>query len=51
VKRLEKNFPDEIIARGEVVMHRKDFENFKQRTNQKNLKTYANPRNVAAGFN
>ncbi|HRR95006.1 MAG TPA: NAD-dependent DNA ligase LigA [Candidatus Paceibacterota bacterium] len=49
VKRLEKNFPDEIIARGEVFMHRKDFEALNKEQIKKNLKPYANPRNVAAG--
>ncbi len=49
IKRLEKNFPDEIVARGEVFMHRKDFEELNKEQIKKHLKPYANPRNVAAG--
>lgn len=49
VKHLEKDFPREIVVRGEVFMHRKDFEDLNKEQIRKKLKPYANPRNVAAG--
>jgi len=49
VARLEKNFPREIIARGEVFMNRKDFEALNKEQVKKHQKPFANPRNAAAG--
>ena len=49
VARLEKNFPKEIVARGEVFMNRKDFEALNKEQIKKHQKPFANPRNAAAG--
>lgn len=46
---IRKNFPAEIIVRGEVFMNKKDFEKLNVKQGKSNTKTYANPRNVAAG--
>ncbi len=39
----------EIEIRGEVYMEKKDFEKFNRELEKKGQKTYANPRNLAAG--
>ena len=47
---VKKNgFPEEIIVRGEVFLDRKEFERINKEQNKKGEKTYANPRNLAAG--
>ena len=43
------NHPDNIEVRGEVFMSHKDFESLNQRAIKNNEKTFANPRNAAAG--
>ena len=43
------NHPDVIEVRGEVFMSHKDFEILNQRAIKDNEKTFANPRNAAAG--
>lgn len=49
VKKIEKNFPKKIVARGEVIMHKKELERLNQEQIKKGLKPFANPRNAAAG--
>jgi len=51
---IESNLKDKIEkgrveVRGEVYMGRKDFENFNRKLQRQREKTYANPRNLAAG--
>ncbi len=43
------NHPDSIEVRGEVFMSHKDFESLNQNAIKNNEKTFANPRNAAAG--
>lgn len=48
--KLQGNYiPDLIEVRGEVLMLKKDFEQLNQRQIAQNQKTFANPRNAAAG--
>lgn len=47
--KLEKNFPKELVIRGEVFLNKKDFEKLNAQQSKRGLKTYANPRNLAAG--
>lgn len=46
---LNKNWPKEIVLRGEVFMSKKEFERVNKELENKGEKTYANPRNLAAG--
>ncbi len=46
---LDKEFPDELIVRGEVFISKKEFERINKEQEKKGLKIYANPRNIAAG--
>ena len=41
--------PPHLVVRGEVFINRKDFERMNKEQHAKGEKTYANPRNVAAG--
>lgn len=41
--------PNEIIVRGEVFLNKKEFENINKELEKRGEKTYANPRNLAAG--
>jgi DNA ligase (NAD+) len=41
--------PRHLVARGEVYMNKKDFENLNRRQEKNREKTFANPRNAAAG--
>jgi len=41
--------PKELIVRGEVFLSLKDFKRINKEQEKKGLKTYANPRNLAAG--
>jgi DNA ligase (NAD+) len=47
--RLVGKFPRELIVRGEVFLNTKDFERINRDLEKKKEKTYANPRNLAAG--
>jgi DNA ligase (NAD+) len=44
-----KNIPDSIEVRGEVFMRHDDFKKINQKALDKGEKTFANPRNAAAG--
>ncbi len=41
--------PRELVVRGEVFLTKKEFDKINKEQERKNLKFYANPRNVAAG--
>ena len=45
----EKNVPNMVAVRGEVIMHIKDFENFNKMLVERGEQPLANPRNAAAG--
>ena len=44
-----ENVPDVLEVRGEVIMHREDFEALNRRQTAEGQKTFVNPRNAAAG--
>lgn len=46
---LQGDFPDVLEVRGEIYMPRSGFEAMNQQLAAKGLKTFANPRNAAAG--
>ena len=46
---INKHFPKKMIIRGEVFLNKKDFERLNKEQEKSGEKTYANPRNVAAG--
>lgn len=46
---LGEDWPDVLEARGEIFMPRKGFDALNQRARSKGEKTFANPRNAAAG--
>ena len=48
-KRLEKDFPRNLEARGEVLLDKKEFERINKERIKQGFSPYANPRNVAAG--
>ena len=47
--KLEGNVPDVLEVRGEVIMHREDFETLNRRQAELGQKLFVNPRNAAAG--
>lgn len=49
LKLMKKNVPDLIEVRGEVYMPKAGFETFNEQARQTGEKTFANPRNAAAG--
>ncbi|MDP7592679.1 MAG: NAD-dependent DNA ligase LigA [Litorilituus sp.] len=49
LKLVGDNFPEIIEVRGEVFMPKMSFDNLNQRAIKKSEKTFANPRNAAAG--
>ena len=46
---LQIGIPERLVVRGEVFLNRKEFDAINREQKRKNLKPYANPRNVAAG--
>lgn len=44
-----KNYPEELEVRGEIFFPRKEFERFNENARLHGEKTFANPRNAAAG--
>jgi len=46
---VPKEYPSEIIVRGEVFVTKKEFERMNREQKEKGLPVYANPRNIAAG--
>jgi DNA ligase (NAD+) len=49
IARISKSWPKEFIVRGEVFLSTKEFEKINRESEKKGEKTYANPRNLAAG--
>ena len=47
--KLEGDVPDVLEVRGEVIMHREDFEALNRRQAELGQKLFVNPRNAAAG--
>jgi len=47
--KLFGKFPAKLIVRGEVFLDKKEFERINKELEKKKEKTYANPRNLAAG--
>jgi len=48
-KRIKKSKLKEVIVRGETIVTKKEFEKVNREQEKKNLPTFANPRNMAAG--
>lgn len=46
---LGENYPRRLEIRGEVILSRRGFEDLNRRQRELNAKTFANPRNAAAG--
>ena len=49
-KVLHGDAPERLEVRGEVIFRRRDFALLNERLRKENLKTFANPRNAAAGW-
>ena len=47
--REEVSVPEHLVVRGEVYMTREEFQDFNRRQEEEGNKTFANPRNAAAG--
>ena len=47
--KLFGKYPKKIVVRGEIFLHKKEFERINNELKKKDEKTYANPRNLAAG--
>ena len=41
--------PERLVVRGEVYVDKADFERFNQKQIEQGVRSYANPRNFAAG--
>jgi len=49
VAKVSKSWPKELVVRGEVFLSTKEFERINKESEKRGEKTYANPRNLAAG--
>ncbi len=49
LKLRTKNHPELLEVRGEVIMHKDDFEKMNKKREEEGLDLFANPRNAAAG--
>ncbi|MEK9186425.1 MAG: NAD-dependent DNA ligase LigA, partial [Patescibacteria group bacterium] len=49
IENLKLKIPKRLVVRGEVFLTRKEFERINKELEKKGVKTYANPRNLAAG--
>ena len=49
IKNQEVRIPKHLVVRGEVFLTKKEFERINKELEKKGEKTYANPRNLAAG--
>ncbi|MDP2934472.1 MAG: NAD-dependent DNA ligase LigA [bacterium] len=49
VGKILKSWPEKLIVRGEVFLSTKEFEKINKESEKRGEKTYANPRNLAAG--
>ena len=49
IRNFENGYPKKIEVRGEVFMHKKDFEKLNEERIKNNEPPFANPRNAAAG--
>ena len=48
-QRIKESNLKEVVARGEAIISKKDFEKINKEREKNNLPTFANPRNLAAG--
>lgn len=48
-KKVSKSWPRTLVVRGEVFLNKKEFKRINKELEKKAQKTYANPRNLAAG--
>jgi len=48
-KRISKSWPKQMVIRGEVFLSKKEFDRINKELEKRGEKTYANPRNLAAG--
>ncbi|MCF7855336.1 MAG: NAD-dependent DNA ligase LigA [Candidatus Pacebacteria bacterium] len=49
LRKTNGSVPDHLVVRGEVYMNKNEFEAFNKQQEGKGAKTFANPRNAAAG--
>ncbi|MBI3088835.1 MAG: NAD-dependent DNA ligase LigA [Candidatus Colwellbacteria bacterium] len=49
IRNSKFEIPRRLVVRGEVFLTKKEFERINKEQEKKGLKTYANPRNIAAG--
>ena len=47
--KISKSWPKQLVVRGEVFLNTREFERINKELEKKGKKTYANPRNLAAG--
>jgi DNA ligase (NAD+) len=48
--RSDKGFPDELSARGEIFLHKDDFQQLNKKRIERNEQAFANARNAASGL-
>ena len=49
LKKISKSWPKKLVVRGEVFLSKEEFRRINKELEKKEEKTYANPRNLAAG--